>query len=185
MTQPVDIEALRQLMERATAGPWDIWREPIKDIQDAIDEAMVQVQATDPIIDAMVMLNAGGKCPAMTGCGPTSDANAELIVALRNNAEALLTELEALRAERGRMAEGHREAVARCIQIIFETRDGFLSPEYATDQPISSVMERFACDRCIDAISSEFAMGSNEQRQLVGRPTHLEEYRATLKEPSQ
>lgn len=105
MTQPVDIEALRALMERATAGPWDIWREPIKDIQDAIDEAMVQVQATDPIIDAMVMLNAGGKCPAMTGCGPTSDANAELIVAAINALPSLLTELEVLQAERGRMVE--------------------------------------------------------------------------------
>ena len=98
MRNPTDIEALRRLMEKATAGPWSIWREPIKDIQDAIDEAMVQVQATDPIIDAMVLLNAGGKCPAMTGCGPTSDANAELIVAAVNALPSLLTELEALRA---------------------------------------------------------------------------------------
>ncbi len=73
-----------------------------------------------------------------------------------------------------------REAVARCIQIILNTRDSFLSPEYAPGQPVSSMNERFACDRCIDAILSEFCMGSDEQRKLVGRPTHIEEYRAAL-----
>ena len=31
-------------------------------------------------------------------------------------------------------------------------RDDFLSPQYAVGQPISSMMERFACDECGNAI---------------------------------
>ncbi|WP_370309231.1 hypothetical protein [Sphingobium abikonense] len=165
MTQPVDIEALRQLMER---------HERANEALSALHKKWPEASDCDE--QNRQFRSAGYECDV---------SKALLSHAAVDALPSLLTELEALRAERGRMAEGHREAVARCIQIIFETRDGFLSPEYATDQPISSVMERFACDRCIDAISSEFAMGSNEQRQLVGRPTHLEEYRATLKEPSQ
>ena len=185
MTQPVDIEALRQLLERATAGPW-AYRPQEHDDWGFIRTTRATEDGWHPVVaranDVSVHEDHDAHRAAKTD---PAEGNARLIVAAVNALPSLLTELEALRAERGRMAEGHREAVARCIQIIFETRDGFLSPEYATDQPISSVMERFACDRCIDAISSEFAMGSNEQRQLVGRPTHLEEYRASLKEPSQ
>lgn len=75
--------------------------------------------------------------------------------------------------------EAERMVVARCIQIIFDIRDEFLSPEYAVDQPLGSLMERVACDLCIDAIGAEFVMSSNEQRILVGRPSHIEEYRTT------
>ena len=66
------------------------------------------------------------------------------------------------------LEEAKRRAVARCLQIIRETRDGFLSPEYAVDQPLSSIMERFACDQCALAIEDEFALGTFEQRKLLG-----------------
>lgn len=100
----------------------------------------------------------------------------------RKVVDAAKAELEAIRASNdaepfGREAE--RMVVARCIQIIFDIRDEFLSPEYAVDQPLGSLMERVACDLCIDAIGAEFVMSSNEQRILVGRPSHIEEYQTT------
>ncbi len=73
-----------------------------------------------------------------------------------------------------------RAAVARCVEIVRAQQQDFLSEQYATPQPLGSFAERFACGQCIDAIMNEFAMGSNEQRVLVGRPTHGEEYRAAL-----
>ena len=55
-----------------------------------------------------------------------------------------------------------RVAIARCIAIAREVRDGFLSPEYATDQPLSSMMERFACDQVVAAIEAEFTPANHE-----------------------
>ena len=41
-----------------------------------------------------------------------------------------------------------------CAQACEQQRDEFLSPEYATNQPLSSFNERFACDQCATAIRS-------------------------------
>lgn len=70
-----------------------------------------------------------------------------------------------------------RAAIARCIEIARETRDGFLSPQYATDQPLSSFQERFACDQVAQAIENEFGLSTNEQCQLLGKPTPFEQWR--------
>lgn len=76
-----------------------------------------------------------------------------------------------------------RRTIARCIEIVRETREGFLSEQYATPQPLGSMMERFACDQVADAIENEFDMGSSEQRRLLGKPSHAEEYRAAAPTP--
>jgi hypothetical protein len=55
------------------------------------------------------------------------------------------------------MTSTNAKVVARCIEIIREVRDGFLSEEYAVDQPLSSLSERFACDQAVAAIETEFA----------------------------
>lgn len=68
-----------------------------------------------------------------------------------------------------------RRAVARCIEIVRETRDGFLSEQYAVDQPMSSFLERFACDQVAEAIQQEFGMGTIEQCKLLGKPTPAEQ----------
>jgi hypothetical protein len=96
MTTP-DYTELRALLERATPGPWDVWRERTDTRDEAVAELVTQVEATEPFAGAVFLLNANGKCPALTGCGPTSEANAALIVALRNQAPTLLSENEALR----------------------------------------------------------------------------------------
>jgi hypothetical protein len=65
-------------------------------------------------------------------------------------------------------------AVARCIEIARETRDSFLSEQYAVGQPLSSIMERFACDQVAQAIENEFTLGTIEQCRLLGKPTPAE-----------
>jgi len=51
-----------------------------------------------------------------------------------------------------------REAVGRCIAIIREQQQVFLSPRYATGQPLSSISERLACSLCIREIERAFGM---------------------------
>ena len=46
------------------------------------------------------------------------------------------------------LARGAEQAIG----IVRNTRDGFLSDQYATPQPLGSIQERFACDQCVDAI---------------------------------
>jgi hypothetical protein len=53
----------------------------------------------------------------------------------------------ALVAEWG--AEQERES---CAQVCESLRDSFLSPQYATGQPMSSIRERFAAGRCAELI---------------------------------
>jgi hypothetical protein len=49
-------------------------------------------------------------------------------------------------------------AAERCVEIAREVRDGFLSEQYATGQPLSSLNERFACDQVAAAIEREFGL---------------------------
>ncbi|HUD91216.1 hypothetical protein [Sphingobium sp.] len=99
----LNAERLRALDEAATAGPWDIWREKIADLAAAKLELCLQVDCTENPIDALIMFNADGKCPGLTGCGPSSDANAELLAYLRNAVPAILA-----MAEENARSEKHR-----------------------------------------------------------------------------
>lgn len=90
-------ERLEALLAKATPGPWGIWFEQIDGKADrAIQELVEQVHATNPIGNSLVMLDADGKCPAITGCGPTSVANAALIVEAVNALPTLLARIAAL-----------------------------------------------------------------------------------------
>ena len=42
----------------------------------------------------------------------------------------------------------------RCAKICEDQKAGFLSPQYASNQPFGSITERFACDECAKAIRS-------------------------------
>jgi hypothetical protein len=76
-----DLEALRALSERASVGEWSVWCEPVPSRADAIAELTAQVHATEPFTGSLFLLDAGGKCPAATGCGSRSEANAAFIAA--------------------------------------------------------------------------------------------------------
>lgn len=56
-------------------------------------------------------------------------------------------EIIALHLARAVMAE--RE---RAVEVCEAQKASFASDEYATPQPLGGLMERFACDRCIEAI---------------------------------
>lgn len=45
-----------------------------------------------------------------------------------------------------------RETTVKVIKLAKRQQYAFLSPEYATGQPMSSFSERFACDRIIEAL---------------------------------
>jgi hypothetical protein len=50
---------------------------------------------------------------------------------------------------------GYRAGLERAAEIADETNQAFLSPEYATGQPLSSFQERFACTQIAAAIREE------------------------------
>lgn len=75
---------LDAVMARATAGEWGVWAEPCAHPSSAQQELVQQVAQTEGFVGALYLIDAGGKCPATTGCGPTSAANADAIVALHN-----------------------------------------------------------------------------------------------------
>lgn len=75
------IAAIEKAMEGVTPGPWEVWEEKTPTKSDAIAEMAYQVENSDPFAEAVYLLNANGRCPATTGCGPTSAANAAYIAA--------------------------------------------------------------------------------------------------------
>jgi len=77
----INLTDLKTKAEAATQGEWGVYAQPIADRQQAIDELAAQVSDTEQLADALYLLNADGKCPATTGCGPTSQANAAYIAA--------------------------------------------------------------------------------------------------------
>lgn len=135
MTPPVSaVEAIEKAMEHATPGTWDVWEEKTPTKSDAIAEMAYQVENSDPFAEAVYLLNANGKCPATTGCGPTSAANAAYIaacspdrmrevLALARQAEALKRRAEAAEALAERMrqeAQAHAMEVRTANSTIYE-----------------------------------------------------------------
>jgi hypothetical protein len=65
--------------------------------------------------------------------------------------------------------EAMREA---CLQACRDQAAAFLSSEYATPQPMGSIQERFACNKCIEAIEAIPASAhanENAVKQMVDR----------------
>jgi len=76
--------AWNALSDAASPGEWTIYSEPVADYDEAKEEALRLVRETENLGSHMVMLNASGSCPALTGCGPRANANALLIANLVN-----------------------------------------------------------------------------------------------------
>jgi len=78
-------------MSKHTLGPWEVYEHPVATPHDAKLELSAQVDATE-FQPVLYMISAGGpenpKAPAITGCGPTSKANAHLIAAAPDLLEA-------------------------------------------------------------------------------------------------
>ena len=108
MTASERIELIEMAMDGVTPGRWEVWEEQTPTKAEAIAEMAYQVENSDPFVEVVYLLNADGKCPATTGCGPTSAANAayisacspdrmRLILAEARKAEAMKREIAELR----------------------------------------------------------------------------------------
>ena len=126
MTDKIDVAGLRGLVAKATPGPWDVWRERTDTRDDAVAELTAQVESAELFAGAVFLLNADGKCPALTGCGPTSEANAALIVAAVNALPALLEAAEANAGLEGEVERKLRERVEKALDRA-ENRLGHVS----------------------------------------------------------
>lgn len=94
------LEEIKKSLEGVTPGPWEVYSEKVADKSAAIAESAYQVEHTEPFVGWVYMLNANGKCPAFTGCGPTSKANARYIAAVNPAAiSELVSTLENLQRE--------------------------------------------------------------------------------------
>lgn len=125
---------LRRLAMAATPGPYNVYAETVTTKDDAIAECAYQVHHTDPFVGKVYMLNASGKCPAVTGCGPTSEANARFFAAADpQTVIGLLDRMEALAAENAELKQNviafaapHAASYARD----FGLPDGHLHPQH-------------------------------------------------------
>lgn len=96
----MSIEEIKKALEGVTPGPWNVYSEKVAEKAEAIAELAYQVEHTEPFVGEIFMLNAGGKCPALTGCGPCSEANARYIAAVNPaTISELLFTLESLQRE--------------------------------------------------------------------------------------
>jgi hypothetical protein len=135
---PTDIEKLKELASKATPGPWDVWSEPCESVQDAERELCEQAQKSEPFAYAVYLLNAGGKCPATTGCGPTSKANADYLAAANPAVVlSLIAALEAAQADHLEYVQG------ACVAIEAVKREAGLALS-AKDAEIERLRERMA-----------------------------------------
>lgn len=140
---------IRAAAEKATPGPWGVWTEPTPSKDRAIDELAYQVMSTPDadFAEAVYLLDAAGKCPATTGCGPTSAANAAHIA--NCDPQTILALLDALdAAEKAEpvawMASGNnREATmwfSRApADMVARDRQQTVTPLYA--HPVPAVRE--------------------------------------------
>lgn len=164
MTNPEEllpvIERLRELMAKATPRPWDVWRERTDTRDEAVAELMLQVAETEPFAGAVFLLNANGKCPATTGCGPTSEANAALIVEAINALPALLDRLTAQPSSIGK-----DELREKLRLIVRDAINGVLA-SHAGARPCITV--RQSCDTAVDAILATLTTGSTADSASIG-----------------
>ena len=82
-----------------------------------------------------------GRCGCSTGISPRDKTQAPAIAAWNR-----------------RYPDPVMDAVRRCAEIAREQAKAFLSPEYATGQPLSSLSERIACEIVAGVIEAEFGL---------------------------
>lgn len=123
-TSPVSaIEAIEKAMEGVTPGPWEVWEEKTPTKAEAVAEMAYQVENSEPFAEAVYLLNANGKCPATTGCGPTSAANAAYIAACSpdrmREVLALARQAEALQRENAELRAFAASFKFTCVEVSF------------------------------------------------------------------
>ncbi len=77
------------------------------------------------------------------------DMDGVMVGVSRQALDIVLEALARAGLEAGKAEESMRERAALACEA---QKQGFLSPQYASNQPLGSMLERFACDECADAI---------------------------------
>jgi hypothetical protein len=114
---------MREAAEKASAGECTLWREEVENRKAAEGEMREQIQQTDPFVGVLFLLNASGKCPATTGCGPKSEDNADHLIASQpQNVLAILDERDALKAKLAE-AEEQTALTQRLVQSTAESAE--------------------------------------------------------------
>ncbi len=75
--------------------------------------------------------------------------------------------LDGMEDDIGVVQEFARQRIAereRCARLCEEQQQVFLSPQYATGQPLSSIQERFACGRCAVEIRATPSPADGDER---------------------
>jgi hypothetical protein len=128
-------EEIERLLAEATPDPWTIWAEPTPDKFAAASELLDQVKCTDPFVPTTYMLNGGGKCVAVTGCGEKSGVNARLIAAAPDIARALLAAMD----ENGRMKEDLDDIKEAIDDVLDDYRLGVLNFPYGVSNAMAKL----------------------------------------------
>ena len=104
-----DYTELRRLATAATPGPWTIHTEEVCSPIVAAMELSKLVHGSVFVPVLPMVVGSNGLATAVTGCGPTSVANAAYIAAI--SPDVVLTLLADLDALRTRLAEVERDAL--------------------------------------------------------------------------
>lgn len=172
----VSTERLAEMLaglEGVTPGPWGVWREPTFTQADAIRELTFQVEST-PIADfakAVYLLDANGKCPATTGCGASSAANADHIARCDpDTIRAILTELLSRRSTDG-------EAASKPLPMDTAPKDGSTLPLFVQFDGDSSVGAFEDADEGWTIGTNNLANTGEDEWEIVGWDWEQDTYR--------
>ncbi len=72
-----EIQKLREYALAATSGKWAVVELDCASKEEAVEHFRFQVENTQNSVDKFYLINANDKCPAIFGCGPTSEKNAD------------------------------------------------------------------------------------------------------------
>lgn len=110
---PEEMNELRERLDKLdaerTQGDYRVWCGEVETLEDAKRELCELVDGTKNFSGKLYLLEANGDCPALTGCGATSKANAEYFASAPDMMRLILAqdaEIARLRKERDLAVEG-------------------------------------------------------------------------------
>lgn len=135
-----------QTYDRLTASPENPFGEPGRDYGEEYEVTSTPLYALPEPAADLVEVVADSIEEMLDAEDGWMVGTPELRSMCRDFATAALTALAP------HMAAIRDAALDEAAEACIEQREAYLSPQYATGQPLSSIMERMACTTCSDAI---------------------------------
>jgi hypothetical protein len=104
VSEPIDLPTLDALHASASTGEWGVYSEPAFSRESVATEMRRLALSTPEFCGELHLLEVDGLCPAATGCGKLSAANAQWIAAVHNAYPAISARIRELEAARDRLA---------------------------------------------------------------------------------